>query len=101
MKGVTSEPGGTAYYIFSDFGMDIAGKTGSAETQIDGKVNGWFAGFAPYDNPEIAVVVLIENAGSGGNTTEVAKEIMKEYFGTNSKKVTEDKNAIPSTEIIR
>lgn len=101
MKGVTSEPGGTAYYIFSDFGMDIAGKTGSAETQIDGKVNGWFAGFAPYDNPEIAVVVLIENAGSGGNTAEVAKEIMKEYFGTNSKKVTEDTTAIPSTEIIR
>ena len=77
MKGVTSEPGGTAYYIFSDFGMDIAGKTGSAETQIDGKVNGWFAGFAPYDDPEIAVVVLIEDAGSGGNTAEVAKTIMQ------------------------
>lgn len=101
MKGVTSEPGGTAYYIFSDFGMDIAGKTGSAETQIDGKVNGWFAGFAPYDDPEIAVVVLIEDAGSGGNTAEVAKTIMQEYFGMNAKKVTEDTTAIPSTEIIR
>ena len=85
MKGVTSESGGTAYYIFSDFPMDIAGKTGSAETGIDGKVNGWFTGFAPYDNPEIAVVVLIENAGSGGNTAVVAKEIMKEYFGMNVK----------------
>ncbi len=101
MKGVTSEPGGTAYYIFSDLGMDIAGKTGSAQTGIEDKVNGWFAGFAPYDDPEIAVVVLIENAGAGGNTAPVAKDIMKEYFGMNTKKVTEDVTAIPSTESTR
>lgn len=101
MKGVTSEPGGTAYYIFSDLPMDIAGKTGSAETGIDAQVNGWFTGFAPYDDPEIAVVVLIENAGSGGNTAPVAKEIIKEYFGMNAEKVREDVTAIPSTESIR
>ena len=67
MKGVTSEAGGTAYYVFSDLDIDIGGKTGSAETGVKNQVNGWFAGFAPYDNPEIAVVVLIENAGAGGN----------------------------------
>lgn len=98
MKGVTSESGGTAYYVFSDLGMDIAGKTGSAETGEKDKVNGWFSGFAPYDNPEIAVIVLIENAGSGGNAAWTAKEIMQEYFGTNSKKVNEDVTAIPSTQ---
>ncbi len=97
MKGVTSESGGTAYYIFSDFEMDIAGKTGSVETGTKGQVNGWFAGFAPYDDPEIAVVVLIENAGAGGNVAPVAKEIMKSYFGTNAKEVNEDVTAIPST----
>lgn len=101
MKGVTSEYGGTAYYIFSDFPMDIAGKTGSAETGIDGKVNGWFTGFAPYENPEIAVVVLIENAGSGGNVAPAAKEILKEYFGMNAKKASESVTAIPSTEMVR
>ena len=101
MKGVTSEYGGTAYYIFSDFGMDIAGKTGSAETGQDNKVNGWFTGFAPYDDPEIAVVVLIENAGSGGNVAPTAKEIMQAYFGMNSEKVTEDLTAIPSTQTVR
>lgn len=101
MKGVTSEYGGTAYYIFSDLGMDIGGKTGSAETGEKGRVNGWFAGFAPYDAPEIAVVVLIENAGSGGNTAPVAKEIIKEYFGTNANKVTEDVTAIPSIQGVR
>ena len=97
MKGVTSESGGTAYYIFSDLGIDIAGKTGSAETSTKGRVNGWFAGFAPYDNPEIAVVVLIENAGAGGNVAPVAKEIIKSYFGTDAKNVKEDTTAIPST----
>lgn len=98
MKGVASESGGTAYYVFSDLGMDIAGKTGSAETGEKDKVNGWFSGFAPYDNPEIAVIVLIENAGSGGNAAWTAKEIMQEYFGTNSKNVNEDVTAIPSTQ---
>lgn len=98
MKGVTSESGGTAYYVFSDLGMTIAGKTGSAETGEDDKVNGWFTGFAPYDDPEIAVVVLIENAGSGGNAAPAGKEIIQSYFGMNAKKVKEDVTAIPSTQ---
>lgn len=98
MKGVTSESGGTAYYVFNDLGMEIAGKTGSAETGVENKVNGWFTGFAPYNDPEIAVVVLIENAGSGGNVAPTAKEIIKEYFGMNSKKIDEDVTAIPSIQ---
>ena len=101
MKGVTSESGGTAYYIFSDLGMEIGGKTGSVETGEKNKVNGWFVGFAPYDEPEIAIVVLIENAGSGGNTAPVAKEIIKEYFGMNAEDVIENTTAVPTTSIIR
>ena len=62
MKGVTSESGGTAYSTFADFDIDIAGKTGSAQTGVDGEAHGWFVGFAPYENPEIAVVVLVEKA---------------------------------------
>ncbi len=99
MKGVTSEAGGTAYYVFSDLDMVIAGKTGSAETGEKDKVNGWYTGFAPYNNPEIAVVVFIENAGSGGNVAGAAKEIMQEYFGMNAKKVNEDVTAIPSVQV--
>ena len=101
MKGVTSEAGGTAYSTFADFNIDIAGKTGSAQTGVEGEAHGWFVGFAPYDEPEIAVVVLVEKAGSGGNTAVVAKKIMEEYFGMNSEKVTEDKNAEPSVESVR
>jgi penicillin-binding protein 2 len=101
MRGVTSEAGGTAAAYFSDLDIDIAGKTGSAQTGIDGEAHGWFVGFAPYDDPEIAVVVFVEKAGSGGYTSDVAKKIIKEYFGMNSEKVTEDKSAESSTQSVR
>ena len=101
MKGVTSESGGTAYSYFTDLDMVIAGKTGSAQTQNEDIVHAWFAGFAPYENPEIAVVVLIEGGGSGGYTSYTAKRIIEEYFGMNSEKVTEEKAAESSVESIR
>lgn len=99
MKGVTSEEGGTAYSTFANFNIELGGKTGSAQTDVQGKINGWFVGFAPYEEPEIAVVVLVENAGSGSYTAEVARDILEEYFGMNMEKVEEDLTAMPSTEI--
>lgn len=103
MKGVTSEVGGTAYSTFASFNIDVGGKTGSAQIGIDGKegAHAWFVGFAPYDDPEIAVVVLVEKGGTGGYTAGVAKEIMAEYFGMNANSVTEDMQAIPSNESVR
>ena len=101
MKGVTSESGGTAYAYFSDLDMTIAGKTGSAQTGVGDEAHGWFAGFAPYNDPEIAVVVLIEKAGSGGYTAETAKKIIKEYFGMNSEEVNENKEAQSSLQSVR
>lgn len=99
MRGVTSESGGTAYSYFKDFNIEVGGKTGSAQTGIENKTNAWFVGFAPFDNPEIAVVVLVENGGSGGYTAEVARDIIAEYFGMNANKVTEDMSAKPQTQI--
>ena len=60
MRGVTTESGGTAYRIFKNFNIEIGGKTGSAQ-KTNGTANAWFVGFAPYNDPEIAVVVIIEN----------------------------------------
>lgn len=100
MKGVT-EDGGTAYSTFAGFDIEVAGKTGSAETGDPDKVNGWFVGFAPFDDPEISVTVLIENAGSGGFTAETARDIMAEYFGMNANEVKEEMTAIPSTQVQR
>ena len=99
MRGVTSESGGTAYSYFRGFNIEIGGKTGSAQTGIKGKTNGWFVGFAPFDDPEIAVVIMIENAGSGGYTCEAARSIIAEYFGMNSNKVTENMTALPEVEV--
>lgn len=83
MLGVTS-PGGTAYWVFSDFPILVAGKTGTAEWDVTKDPHGWFVAFAPYDDPEIAVAVFIEQAGSGGSTGgPVARAIFEEYFRLN------------------
>ena len=99
MKGVTSESGGTAYSTFAGFNVEVAGKTGTA--QVGNKTNGWFAGFAPFDNPEIAIVVVVENVTHGGYTAEVARDIFAEYFGMNAEEITESQDAIPSNQVVR
>ena len=99
MRGVTSESGGTAYSTFANFNIELAGKTGTA--QVGNKTNGWFAGFAPYDDPEIAIVVVVENVTHGGYTAEVARDIFAEYFGMNVGEVVESQEAVPSVQITR
>ena len=104
MKGVTTESGGTAYSIFKNFNIEVGGKTGSAQTgRVDenGKkiTNAWFVGFAPYDEPEIAIVVMIENGQSGGKAAVPARDIIAEYFGMNANQVTEDMSARPTVEM--
>lgn len=91
MQSVTEE-GGTAYSIFRDFDIQIGGKTGSAEA--GNKTNAWFVGFAPYEDPEIAVVVFVENGAQGYYTAEVTKEIMEAYFGLNEE-IEENKTVEP------
>jgi len=83
MRSVTGETGGTAYSTFASFPIEVAGKTGTA-TASSGSANAWFVGFAPYDDPEIAVVCVIEHGGHGGYTAPVVKEVMEEYFGYNN-----------------
>ncbi len=89
MRSVTSDRGGTAYSTFSSFPIEVAGKTGTA-TASSGSANAWFVGFAPYDNPEIAVVCVIEHGGHGGYTAPAVKEVMEEYFGYNNNNIDED-----------
>lgn len=105
MKSVTSGESGTAYVRFKDFNIEVGGKTGSAEAGKDENnndvVNAWFAAFAPYDDPEIAVVVMVENGGHGNYTAEAVRDIMAEYFGMNTQDVTEDISAITYTESMR
>jgi penicillin-binding protein 2 len=83
------DPKGTSYAARIP-GLDVAGKTGTAQTGkfhkegAEGDENNshsWFASFAPYRKPEIAVVVLIEHGGFGAKaSTPTAMEIYQGYF---------------------
>ncbi|WP_066638737.1 peptidoglycan D,D-transpeptidase FtsI family protein [Desulfolucanica intricata] len=60
-------------------GIRVAGKTGSAENP-NGPTHAWFIGFAPVENPKLAVAVIVENAGSGGNVAApVARDIISAF----------------------
>ncbi len=84
MKTVTSEVGGTSYITFKNSKIEVAGKTGTAQVS-SGSDNALFVGFAPADNPKIAVVAVIEHGGSGVYTASVVKPIMDEYFNITEK----------------
>ena len=77
MRQVCTE--GTAASTFADFGIAVAGKTGTAEN-ADHSDNLTFIGFAPYDKPEIAVAVVIEYGGKGDAAKDVAKSVFEAYF---------------------
>lgn len=78
---VTQESGGTAYSTFRDYPIQVAGKTGTAETDKEGKSdNGSFICFAPAYDPEIAISVYGEQAGHGSSMAGVAKDILDSYF---------------------
>ena len=107
MRMAASEAGGTAYNIFKNFKVEVAGKTGSAEAGKDknGKdlVNAWFVCFAPFEKPEVAVVVMIENGGHGNYAAEVARDVLNQYFGMNAAttEINENVTATPFVELIR
>ena len=76
MLGVVNYGTGTAA---GAYGYDIAGKTGTAQNENE-KDHSWFIGFAPYDDPKIAVAVVIENAGGSVSAAPVAKKIIDKYM---------------------
>ena len=77
MQSVVAEGTGTAAALS---GIDVAGKTGTAEIDIEGGVNqAWFIGFAPADDPEIAVAATVERTSGFGGTVAgpIAKAVME------------------------
>jgi len=95
LRGVTHEEGGTARFLSRTTDLKIAGKTGTAQVarlikrtkNIESiaykyRDHAWFAGFAPYDDPQIAVVVIVEHGGFGASAAApVAREVFKAYLG--------------------
>ncbi|MBI5642469.1 MAG: penicillin-binding protein 2 [Deltaproteobacteria bacterium] len=95
LKGVVHDDGGTAHFLKAS-NLKIAGKTGTAQVArlikrtknvqsiaYKYRDHAWFAGFAPYDDPKIAVVVIVEHGGFGASAAApVARELFKAYLTT-------------------
>jgi penicillin-binding protein 2 len=90
LVGVTSEPGGTGHAAQTPIAV-VAGKTGTAQViaqKEPGKKlssatqdHAWFIAYAPADNPQIAVAVLVEHGGHGGSAAApIARKVIEEYL---------------------
>ena len=86
---------GTAHAIKSSF-VEIAGKTGTAQNP-HGRDHSWFIAFAPYDNPKIAICVLVENAGFGAAVAApiAARLILKYLTGSTDESAIDESAQLP------
>jgi penicillin-binding protein 2 len=94
LRDVVQEESGTAFRARNKDGVAISGKTGTAQVvsrkgrseesssawYLD-RSHGWFAGFAPSDDPQVAFAVLVEHGGSGGaSAAPIATMVMQQYL---------------------
>lgn len=82
MLRVTTE--GSAKTYFADLGVQVAAKTGSAQVSSETESNALFVAFAPYEDPEIALAIVVEKGGSGSTLANIAAEILEYYFSAGS-----------------
>lgn len=81
---VANSPVGTAYSTFGNYTYcDVAAKTGTSQRGENAANNGIFMCYAPANNPEIAICVVVEKAGSGSSTAVIAKQMLDYYFSFN------------------
>lgn len=95
LRGVMGKDG-TGGFLFQNYPISIAGKSGTAET--NGLDNGWFVAYAPFEKPEIVILVMFEHSGFGSDSAApVVKTMMDAYFqiGEFSR---EKKAAVPAEE---
>lgn len=84
---------GTASDVFDGFNISAGGKTGTAEVS-GGSDNAIFVGFAPFDNPAIAVCAVVEHGAHGASAGYAVRAVLEEYFNTSeTPRLVEKKNA--------
>lgn len=83
MHDVTKGPNGTVSNSFKDYPIDVAGKSGTAQHNSAKPDHTWFVGFAPYEDPQISIAVVIPSGDFRGTTpaAEVAKSVIASYMG--------------------
>lgn len=84
--------GGTAWPFFT-FPIATAGKTGTAEYGNTNKTHAWYTGYAPSDDPQIVVTVLVEGGGEGSSVASpIVKEAFRWYLSEDKTKLIQDTN---------
>ncbi len=80
VRDVVAKPYGTANALYN-LPYKSSGKTGSAQIQNNAKTNAFFMGYGPSDDPELAVLVLVEDAKTGSlNAVPIGRDVMKWYY---------------------
>lgn len=92
LSGMLQSSQDSSGFVWGDFDIKVASKTGTPQTTTK-TVNSTFICFAPADDPEIAIAVVIEKGWQGYTAAPVAKEILQYYFGTET-------GDSPETEIL-
>jgi penicillin-binding protein 2 len=114
LVGVVAERDGTAYKERIE-GVSIAGKTGTAQVTHQSprgmdpekiwyfnRDHAWFAGYAPAESPEIAIVVLIEHGGGGGkNAAPVAMRIVRDWQRTRAERRKPELSQADTGDVLR
>ena len=83
------------YFAFNNYSYDgeyigVAAKTGTSQLGEDRTNNAIFMCYAPFDDPEIAVAIVVSRGYSGANCTSIAKDILDAYFSLDSKEAVAD-----------
>ncbi|MDR0936414.1 MAG: penicillin-binding protein [Oscillospiraceae bacterium] len=94
MRGVVTNLSGTAYSTFGHYSVPVAAKTGTVQFGTGVENNAVFIAYAPYENPEIAVAVVVEKGGSGSSVANIAKAVFENYFSTTSTNAPEEEGAL-------
>jgi penicillin-binding protein 2 len=93
MYDVVNTPGGTALNARLDT-IDVCGKTGTAQNP-HGNDHSWFVCFAPMDDPQIAIAVIVENAGFGSTVAApIARDVLKKFFYPESDSVQQNADTL-------
>ncbi len=75
---------GTGSSVLSKYPIPVAAKTGTVQSDASTMNNGVFVCYAPADDPEIAIAVVVEKGGSGSSLITIATDVMDAYFASNS-----------------
>ena len=77
---VANDRAGSAYETFGDYGVKVAAKTGTAQLGDNQVNNAIFICYAPYDNPKVAVAVVVEHGSAGASIASMARDFLDAYF---------------------